>query len=173
MFYKPVITNCTKRSLHVSRRLNFRIPFLPALPQAPGGVRGDVNEAYVPPKADKMHGSYHWDFERIVAVSIIPLVTIPTLGLSSMPLHSTIDAVLCVTAMSHFFLEFQSCITDYVQKRVYGKIQNYAMYLLYGGSLLSLIGIYNLQSEENQGFTGLLTKVFGKDTKNESIESKK
>ena len=145
--------------------MKFRIPFLPVLPQPAGGVKGNVNEAFVPPAISKAHGSYHWDAEKLIFLAAMPLVTVPLLSMGA-PISSTLDILLSVTVMSHFFIEFQSCITDYVQKRVYGKIHNYAMYLLYLGTMGSLVGIYNLQNTENGGFTGFLKTFFGKEKAN-------
>ncbi|CCE62397.1 hypothetical protein TPHA_0C02440 [Tetrapisispora phaffii CBS 4417] len=158
------INFASKRSFHACKPACFRIPFLPTLPQQPGGVKGNVNEAYVPPKIDKVHGSYHWGFEKIISMSVLPLVTLPLIS-GGAPLSVTTDVLLASAGMFAFMVEFQSCITDYVQKRVYGNINKYAMYLLYGGSVLSILGIYNLQKpdeekKENTGFIGLLNKFF-------------
>ena len=68
------------------------------IPPPPGGVVGTVNEAVKPPAPDYFHGSYHWDYERITAVSLIPLTMIPLYGaLSSGVTYPILDAALCLS----------------------------------------------------------------------------
>ncbi|QLL31911.1 hypothetical protein HG536_0C00780 [Torulaspora globosa] len=135
----------------------FTIPFLSKLPQKAGGVEGTPNDAYVPPAVDKMHGSYHWDFERALAVAMVPLAVTQLASGGSAP--QVADAVLASVLLGHVYIGFQSCIIDYIPRRVYGRNYNYAMYLLTLGSVFSAVGIYKLETEEN-GVIGVLTSLW-------------
>lgn len=152
-----ITKSTTARLLHTTRANNFDIPFLKQIPQPPGYIVGTVNDAYVGPKPDKAHGSLHWDVERAMAVGLVPLTIIPFVTGSVAP---AIDAILCSTILVHSYIGFQSCIIDYIPKRVYGKQHDYAMYLLGFGTLVSAFGIYKI--ENDIGITGLLSKLWKK-----------
>lgn len=155
-----------RAAFHSTAKKSLTIPFLSTLPQKAGGVSGTSDDAFVPPPVDKMHGSYHWDFERVLAVSLIPLVTVPLATGGSF--ISVTDSLLASVLLAHVYVGFQSCIIDYIPKRVYGKNFNYAMYLLTLGSLVSAIGVYKLETEEN-GLIGVITSLWG-SKKNEKKE---
>ncbi|QLG73910.1 hypothetical protein HG535_0F04220 [Zygotorulaspora mrakii] len=158
MFSKSLLRcSLNRAAFHSSSKRSLTIPFLSTLPQKPGGVTGTPNDAYVPPPPDKLHGSVHWDFERVLAVAMVPLVTLPlATGGSFM---TVADSLLASVLLGHVYVGFQSCIIDYIPKRVYGKNFNYAMYLLTLGSLISAIGIYKLETEEN-GLVGVVTNLW-------------
>lgn len=132
----------------------------------PGGVVGGVNDAFKPPEPNHFHGSYHWDYERITAVSLIPLTTIPLYtALSGGVVHPLLDASLCVMLILHAHYGFMSCIIDYIPKRKFGPWHNLARYLLYGGSAVGLYGVYDLETNNN-GIVDLIAKLLGRDDSN-------
>ncbi|XBW36242.1 hypothetical protein QEN19_001823 [Hanseniaspora menglaensis] len=148
---------------------HFTIPFLPTLPQNPGGVKGSVNDNLPKTKIDKFHASYHWNFEKVLAVGLIPLVSMSLMNGGS--ISTFIDLGLSYTLLMHCYVGFQSCITDYIPKRVYGTWHNKAMYALTFGTLLSIIGIYDMNfNQKNSGSVGLTTKLWG--AKSEKSEEK-
>ncbi|CCK68150.1 succinate dehydrogenase membrane anchor subunit SDH4 KNAG_0A04800 [Huiozyma naganishii CBS 8797] len=149
------IHTSTVRAFQQSARRSLTIPFLPTLPQKPGGVIGSPNDSYVAPKTNRMEGSVHWWLEKGFAVTCVPLVTAAML--TSGPLSTVADSVLSVGLLGYCYMELHSCITDYVSARVYGKFHNYALYLLGAGSVFSLFGIYKLETE-NDGVTGFVKK---------------
>lgn len=114
------------------------------IPQPPGGIVGTVNDAYVAPKPDKTHGSLHWTTERAVAIATIPFVTLPMLTGTT----TVIDAVMSGLLLVHSYTGFQSCIIDYIPKRTYGSLHNYAMYLLTFGTGVAAYGVYEIEKKE-------------------------
>lgn len=149
------------RSFQTTSRRALTIPFLPVLPQKPGGVIGTPNDSYKAPANNKFEGSIHWWIEKSFAITTVPLITASFL--TTGPLATVTDSILAISLLGYSYLEFQSCIADYITSRVYGKWHNYAMYLLGSGSLLSLYGIYKLENENN-GVTGLVKQMWKVDS---------
>ncbi|CCK67964.1 protein SHH4 KNAG_0A02750 [Huiozyma naganishii CBS 8797] len=146
-----------RRLFHLARSSHFKIPFLPTLPQKPGGVAGDVNDSSTVPAEDPLHGSRHWTLDTAVSLSLVPLVGIPLVFVG--PVSTVADTMLSAMLLAHCYSGFQSCIIDYVSKRVYGRIHSYAMWLLRIGSLVSLFGIYILETESD-GLVGLMRRMW-------------
>ncbi|SCV04687.1 LAMI_0H18272g1_1 [Lachancea mirantina] len=165
MVFQVACRSVAKRSFQSTARRSLTIPFLSTLPQAPGGVKGNVNDAYVPPPPHKTHGSLHWDFERAVAVCMPPLVG--SALASGGDLGTVADSLLCSALFAHLYIGFQSCIIDYIPKRVYGKNYNYAMYLLTLGSIVGAVGVYKLETEE-EGLTGVVQKLWTSEQKGDN-----
>lgn len=150
----------------------FTIPFLPTLPQNPGGVKGDINDNLVPPKPNKMASSIHWNIEKVLAIGLIPLVSMSLI--QGAAVGSLVDLGLSYTLLMHCYVGFQSCIIDYIPKRVYGNWHNRAMYLLTLGSLLSVIGIYDMNfGEKNDGAVSLTSKLWTSKTEKVAEEEAK
>ncbi|CAK7901396.1 mitochondrial inner membrane protein Shh4p [[Candida] anglica] len=126
------------------------------IPQPPGHIVGTVNDAYVPPPPSKSAGSYHWTSERIVAVGMVPLVLAPFLTGTS----SVLDSSLAAALLYHCHAGFQSCIIDYIPKRVYGPYHNYAVYLLTFGTGVAGYGLYEIESKEETGLSTILSKLW-------------
>lgn len=125
------------------------------IPQPPGFVVGTVNDAYVPPKPHKTHGSVHWTSERAVALALTPFVAAPFFtGASTM-----VDSVLSGLLLFHCYTGFQSCIIDYIPKRVYGGYHNAAMYLLTFGTGVAAYGVYEIENKEG-GVTNIISKLW-------------
>lgn len=131
------------------------------IPQPPGYIVGTVNDAYVPPPPHKLEGSLHWTSERIVAIGMLPLVLAPFItgggvgGGASTLIDSTMSALL----LFHCHTGFQSCIIDYIPKRVYGSYHNYAMYLLTFGTGIAGYGIYQIETKEG-GVSNIISKLW-------------
>ncbi|CAX44627.1 conserved hypothetical protein [Candida dubliniensis CD36] len=127
------------------------------IPQPPGYIVGTVNDAYVPPPPHKLEGSLHWTSERIVAIGMLPLVLSPFIagGGASTLLDSSMSALL----LFHCYTGFQSCIIDYIPKRVYGSLHNYAMYLLTFGTGIAGYGIYQIETKEG-GVSNIISKLW-------------
>lgn len=125
------------------------------IPQPPGGVVGDANDAYVPPPPDKAHGSLHWTFERVVALGLVPVTLYPFIN----PACSIVDTSLCTLLLFHCYTGFQLCIIDYIPKRVYGGLHNAAMYLLMFGTGVAGYGVYEMEKKDG-GLAPLIAKLW-------------
>ncbi|ODV94823.1 hypothetical protein PACTADRAFT_76429 [Pachysolen tannophilus NRRL Y-2460] len=158
MFKSVGVSGICQRSLSL-KSLSFR-PFLDSfklIPQPAGHVVGSLNDPFVPPAADHVHGSYHWTYDRLMTVAMIPLSMTPFIsGIA----HPIIDAGLCSLLLLHCKAGFESCIVDYIPKRVYGIWHNIAMRLLQLGSWISLYGIYVLETESN-GMFEFISSIWG------------
>lgn len=126
------------------------------IPQPPGNIVGTVNDAYVPPKAHKTHGSWHWTSERLVAVGLIPLVATSFTSTTSVMLDTTLSAFL----LFHCYTGFQACIIDYIPQRVYGSMHSFVMYLLTFGTGVAGYGIYDIEQKEEGGLAGIIAKIW-------------
>ncbi|SCW01180.1 LAFE_0D06854g1_1 [Lachancea fermentati] len=139
---------------------------LKLIPPPPGGVNGTVNDKLKTPNPDFFHGSYHWDYERITAISLIPLTMIPLYAaLSNGTMYPMVDASLCSVLLIHAQLGFTSCIIDYIPKRKFGVWHTLAMSTLYLGSALGLYGVYELETSNN-GLVDLISKLWKDDESN-------
>lgn len=125
--------------------------------QPPGYVVGTVNDAYVPPEPDHFHGGYHWTYEKIITIAMIPLFITPFAAGAEYPL---VDSIFSVLLVFHCRAGFESCIIDYIPKRVYGVWHKMALYLLDAATGLSLYGVYVLETENN-GIFDLIQKLWG------------
>ncbi len=142
------------RQFKTSNTNKFDIPFLKQIPQPPGNIVGTVNDAAPVPQSNWFHGSYHWTYERILCIGLVPLTILPIATGSIVP---SIDALLGSTILLHTYLGFESCIVDYIPKRTYGKWHNRAKYLLQFGTAVSFYGIYAMETEDD-GLVGFVTK---------------
>ncbi|KAK6463150.1 succinate dehydrogenase membrane anchor subunit [Scheffersomyces coipomensis] len=145
-----------RTSLPIRSSIPLLIRGIKTIPQPPGYIVGTVNDAYVPPKAHKLEGSYHWTSERLVALGLAPLTLAPLLGGTS----TLLDSTLSVLVLYHSYTGFQSCIIDYIPKRVYGSLHNYAMYLLTFGTGVAGYGLYKIETSEEGGVSGIVKKIY-------------
>ncbi|CCE64580.1 hypothetical protein TPHA_0I00740 [Tetrapisispora phaffii CBS 4417] len=158
-----------KKSINMKPRFisfNSNIDKFKIKPTPPGGVIGDVNQAYKPPEADYFHGSYHWLYERSIAVALLPLsiysiFTAVTGGVA----YPMIDVTTGLSALFYLQYEYLSCITDYIPKRKFQLWHNIAKSLLYSGSAVAAYGLYDIHTNNN-GFTNLIKKTFVDDESN-------
>lgn len=74
------------------------------LPPGPQVINGGVNDPAPVPKASPTHGSYHWTFERLLAVAIIPLTIAP---FAAGHVNAAVDAALVFTILLHSHIGFQ------------------------------------------------------------------
>ncbi|KAK9315088.1 CybS-domain-containing protein [Lipomyces starkeyi] len=129
----------------------------PLIAQPPGGIVGTVNDPVAIPPPDKLHGSYHWTFERLIALGLVPLTVAPFV--SDAALAPAVDSVLVATTLVHSYFGLQSCIIDYIPKREFGKVHDACMWLLLGGTIVTGYGFYKFETEDI-GLTGTIAKAW-------------
>lgn len=154
-----IATTSTRLGLGFSRKNLLQIqnirPFFKTIPQPPGNIVGTVNDAYVPPTPNSLHGSKHWTFERVVTIGMVPLMVAPLITGSSIS-----DAAMSSLLLYHMYAGFQSCIIDYIPKRVYGSIHTAAMAVLTLGTAVAGYGVYKIEQENEDGLFGVLKKLW-------------
>ncbi|GMG19569.1 unnamed protein product [Ambrosiozyma monospora] len=123
----------------------------------PGHIIGTVNEPFVPPPPNEYHGSYHWAYEKIVTLTMIPLMATPIVTGIAVP--PAVDALCGVLLLLHAKAGFTSCIVDYIPLRKFGSWHKLALGLLSLGTWLGIYGVYVIETEEN-GIFNLLHQVW-------------
>ncbi|KAF5100356.1 hypothetical protein DV451_002583 [Geotrichum candidum] len=113
--------------------------------QPPGGIVGTVNDPVAIPPPSKTHGSLHWTAERLLIIGFVPLMVAPLAGGA---LNPVLDGTLGTLLLLHSHLGFESCIIDYIPKRVYGPFHNLALYALYAGTATALFGLYQIETKD-------------------------
>lgn len=108
-------------------------------------IDGTVNDPAPVPAPNPTHGSYHWSFERLVTIGLVPLTIAPFAAGS---LHPITDAVLGATLVLHSHIGFQACIVDYIPKRLYPKLLKAARWALNSATVLVLYGLYEFETND-------------------------
>ena len=117
---------------------------------------------------DKMHGSYHWQAERILSVAVLPLCVIPIVAGPS----STVDFLLGFLMPLHCHLGFGQIITDYLNKRKIGSVgSGLVVATLYAATALTTYGLYQFNTNDI-GITEFVKRLWqGKQVSNkEKVE---
>lgn len=74
------------------------------MPPGPQVIDGGVNDPAPVPKSNPIHGSYHWTFERLVSIGLIPLTLAPFAAGTVSP---AIDASLVLLLIIHSHMGFR------------------------------------------------------------------
>ncbi|PUU83328.1 CybS-domain-containing protein [Tuber borchii] len=138
-----------KKGFHISASRKI----LPAGPQV---IQGTVNDAAEIPDPNATHGSYHWSFERLISVALIPLTVAPFAAGSINPVT---DAILGATIVIHSHIGFESMVIDYIPHRKYPTLRKGAMWALKGATLLVLVGLYEFETND-VGITEAVKRVW-------------
>ncbi|KAF8927731.1 CybS-domain-containing protein [Dissophora ornata] len=149
-------------ALRSSTSLNARVYFHASRSTAAAGDSpADVTEVYkavayknIPP--NQVHGSYHWDFERLLTVSMIPLFAVSAINGA----HPITDGLLGVVVPIHAHMGFDAMVTDYLHPGKVGVFGNKAIsWTLRGATLLVLVGCYQFNTAD-VGLTELVKKAW-------------
>lgn len=70
------------------------------------------------------------------------------------------DGAMSALLLYHMYAGFQSCIIDYIPKRVYGGLHNLAMAFLAAGTAVVGYGLYKIEQQNEDGLYGLLKKLW-------------
>ena len=108
------------------------------------------------PPSHPSQGSYHWTFDRLIAVGLVPLAVAPFAAGS---LNPTMDAVLCATILLHTHLGFQNIIIDYIPKKRMPGARKLFIWGLNAGTLLVGIGLYEFETND-VGVTEAIKRIW-------------
>ncbi|KAH7908752.1 SDHD, membrane anchor subunit of succinate dehydrogenase [Hygrophoropsis aurantiaca] len=125
----------------------------------PGGpiYKGTVNDPTTFPPSSKVHGSYHWAFERLLSASLIPLTG--AAFVTSGTAYPILDGILGVSLVMHSHIGFDSMIVDYLHARKFPILGPIATWTLRTATVATLVGIYEFNTNDI-GLTELITKVW-------------
>ncbi|EER26845.1 membrane anchor subunit of succinate dehydrogenase, Sdh4 [Coccidioides posadasii str. Silveira] len=126
------------------------------LPPEPQVIKGTVNDAAPIPPTSPTHGSYHWDFERIIAISLIPLTITPFAAGS---LNPVTDAILCGALVLHSHIGFQALIVDYLPQRRVPKTKAFCTWALRAATLTVAVGLYEFETND-VGVTEAIKRIW-------------
>ncbi|KAF9407338.1 membrane anchor subunit of succinate dehydrogenase, Sdh4 [Podila epigama] len=148
-------------ALRSSSSLNGRVYFHAsrAVASTSGQTSSSVTDiykqpAYKIPTPNQVHGSYHWDFERLLTVSMIPLFAASAINGA----HPITDGLLGVVVPIHCHMGFDAMVTDYLHPRKVGNLGNKAIvWTLRGITVLALVGCYQFNTNDI-GLTELVKK---------------
>ncbi|KAG0044748.1 membrane anchor subunit of succinate dehydrogenase, Sdh4 [Gryganskiella cystojenkinii] len=146
-------------ALRSSSSLNGRVYFHASRTAASGQTSADVTDVYKAPVykqqvPNQVHGSYHWDFERLLSVSMVPLFAASALNGA----HPITDGLLGVVVPIHAHIGWDAMVTDYLHPGKVGVLGNKAIsWTLRGATLLVLIGCYQFNTADI-GLTELVKK---------------
>ncbi|KIX07587.1 uncharacterized protein Z518_02240 [Rhinocladiella mackenziei CBS 650.93] len=115
------------------------------LPPGPQVIEGGVNQPAPFPKNDPLHGSYHWTFERVLSVGLVPLTITP---FATGSLSPALDAALIFTLIVHSHLGFQSVIIDYIPIKRYPTARKLFMWALNLGTIAVAVGFYEFETND-------------------------
>ncbi|KAI1765067.1 CybS-domain-containing protein [Hypoxylon sp. FL1150] len=149
--FRPAVTKDVAyvAAFHASSRRNL-------LPPGPQVIKGTVNDPAPVPDPSPTHGSYHWTFERLVAVGLIPLTLAPFAGTS---LNPGLDAILCSLLLVHSHVGFQSVLIDYIPNSRYPRARKAAMWLLRAATALAGVGLYEFETND-VGLTEAVRRIW-------------
>ncbi|CAI4218702.1 unnamed protein product [Parascedosporium putredinis] len=126
------------------------------LPVGPQVINKTVNDPTSWRDGDPAHGSYHWTFDRLLALGLVPLTVAPFAAGS---LNPGLDAVLCATVLVHSHLGFQNIVEDYVPSRTYPKSRKACNIALGAATLLAGVGLYEFETND-VGVTEAIKRVW-------------
>ncbi|KAI9311210.1 CybS-domain-containing protein [Dichotomocladium elegans] len=101
------------------------------------------------------YGAYHWTAERASAVALIPLISTQLFYGA----HPISDGLLGVVLPYHVYLGLDSCITDYIPKRVYPRGHRAANWLNTASMILVMWGCFEYNTNEI-GLTEFIQRVW-------------
>ncbi|KAL2818386.1 CybS-domain-containing protein [Aspergillus granulosus] len=126
------------------------------LPPEPQTIQGTMNDPAPIPTPHPSHGSYHWTFERLVCVGLVPITIAP---FAAGTLNPTMDAVLCSLLILHSHVGFQASIIDYFPTRRVPKTASLLNWLLRGLTLTTAIGLYEFETND-VGVTEAIKRIW-------------
>lgn len=125
----------------------------------PGGpiYKGTVNDPTTFPTPSKVHGSYHWAFERLLAASLIPMTA--AAFVTSGTHYPVLDGLLGISLVMHSHIGFDSMLVDYLHPRKFPYSGPLMKWTLRTVTLGVLVGVYQFNTNDI-GLTELIAKTW-------------
>ncbi|KAI6008716.1 mitochondrial inner membrane protein [Pisolithus orientalis] len=125
----------------------------------PGGpiYKGTVNDPTTFPPPSKMHGSYHWSFERLLAASLVPMTA--AAFVTSVSSYPVFDGLFGIGLVMHSHIGFDCMLVDYLHPRKFPFLGNFMRWTLRTMTLGVLVGIYQFNTNDI-GLTELIAKAW-------------
>ncbi|KAK2465046.1 hypothetical protein APHAL10511_003122 [Amanita phalloides] len=125
----------------------------------PGGpiYKGTANDPTSFPPSSRVHGSYHWAFERFLSASLVPMTV--AAFVTSGTQHPILDGLLGVSLVVHSHIGFDSMLVDYLHKRKFPILAPATTWILRTATVATLVGIYQFNTNDI-GLTELIAKVW-------------
>ena len=134
-----------------------------ALRPFPAIYKGTVNDPTPFPPPSRVHGSYHWAFERLLSASLVPM-TIAAFATSGTQ-HPILDGLLGVSLVVHSHIgvryhnptwsaatnirfQFDSVVVDYLDKRKFPVLGPIMKWTLRTATAATLVGIYQFNTND-------------------------
>ncbi|OBZ83224.1 Succinate dehydrogenase [ubiquinone] cytochrome b small subunit, mitochondrial [Choanephora cucurbitarum] len=100
-------------------------------------------------------GAHHWNLERASAVALIPMFSTSLIYGA----HPISDGLLGVVLPYHIYMGFDSCITDYIPKRVYPRLHRASNWANAVSTNLVMWGCYEFNTNDI-GITEFMQRLF-------------
>ncbi|KAF8656460.1 hypothetical protein AX16_002545 [Volvariella volvacea WC 439] len=125
----------------------------------PGGpiYKGTANDPTTFPPPSRIHGSYHWAFERVLSAGLVPL-TVAAFATSGTN-YPVLDGILGMSLIMHSHIGFDAILVDYVHKRKFPVIGPIASWTLRAATVGALVGVYQFNTNDI-GLTELIAKLW-------------
>jgi len=115
-----------------------------------------VNDPAPVPPPNPSHGSYHWTFERLVSVALIPLTIAPFAAGS---LNPATDAILCGAILIHSHIGFESIVIDYIPNKRLPKTRLFFWWILRAATLTVAVALYEFETND-VGVTEAIKRIW-------------
>lgn len=109
------------------------------LPPLSAYIQGTVNEPTSFPPPSAAHGSYHWAFERLISVALVPLFAVGAVKHGS---SGILDGSIALTLLVHSHIGFDACLADYLHKRKFPIAGPIGTWGLRAATIGALVGLY-------------------------------
>lgn len=160
---------CSKRYLSMKFLDKYKFP-----KQNPGAVEGSLNDNLKKPELSFFDGGFHWGYEKIITLAMIPTAILPFYSymyLGNLSISPVWDSLLSILLLMHASYGYKSCIIDYIPERKFGYWHKFCKRLLQLGGIISLYGIYVMETENN-GMTDLVRRLWRAKSSNDDDEGK-
>jgi len=119
-------------------------------------IEGTANDAARVPEPSPTHGSYHWTFERLIALGLVPLTVAP---FATGALNPATDAILCAAILIHSHIGFEALIVDYLPNKRVPKTRKTFEWGLKLATVVVGVGLYEFETND-VGVTEAIKRIW-------------